>query len=255
MAEDTTRLFAILMPWGRVGSNLVTAALVESANIHIDNEPTTRLKTLGQQKGWSQESIGARQFEQLAAFHQANCDTGDVAGLKLSHRSLIAPREYAQTLRQLGFRPIIMVRNNFLKCAVSQLRAVARAEAPFEQQRAWRSPWAVGATEAKPGPMSIDSNKAIQLVREFEQHHCALLDTASTVFGQDAVQIEYSELSADPAATLRRIFIALKLTPPKRIRVPHKKATSDQLSEDITNYTEFAAAIRAAGMGHFLAEC
>ncbi|MEZ5571233.1 MAG: hypothetical protein R3E64_04340 [Halioglobus sp.] len=254
MNKAATRFFAILMPWGRVGSNLVTAALVDSANIQIDNEPTTRLKTIGQQKGWSREIINARQLEQLSIFHQAYRSAGGVAGLKLSHRSLIAPRDYAEQLIKLGFRPIIMLRNNFLKCAVSQMRAVARAKAPLEQRRNWQSPWAVGSNELKPGPMPINPGEAIQLAHEFAQHHRALLDTSRSVFGQDVVQIEYRELASDPAAVIHNLFIALDLAPPRRIRIPHKKATSDELSQDITNYTEFADAARAAGLGHFLEE-
>ena len=40
------------MPWGRVGSNLVTATLAGSPDIVIDNEPTTRLKTSGYATAW-----------------------------------------------------------------------------------------------------------------------------------------------------------------------------------------------------------
>ncbi len=253
MTRDRTRFFAILMPWGRVGSNLVTMALAASENIEIDNEPATRLSTSGHQEGWSKEMIGARQLEHLSSFHEAHRDAGGAAGLKLSHRSLIAPRDYAECLIELDFLPIIMLRNNFLKCAVSQMRALARVEALRRQRPNWRSPWAVGRTEPKPGPTTIDPTEAIRLTQVFEKHHLALLETSRAAFTRDTIQIEYRQLASNPGATIERLFRALDLSPPKRIRVPHKKATSDLLSQDITNYTEFAEAVHRAGLGHFLA--
>lgn len=254
MKNAATQFFVIVMPWGRVGSNLVTAALAESADIEIDNEPTTRLKTLGSNEGWPRANIGARQLEQLSAFHQMHRADGGAAGLKLSHRSLITPGDYAKNLTRLGFRPIVMFRNNFLKCAVSQIRALARAEVHPSEQRNWQSPWAVGAAEMKPDPIPIDPRQAIRLTREFESHHHALMATSNAAFGPNVMRIEYHELASDPEATIRKIFRALDMTPPRKVRVPYKKATSDILEQDITNYVEFENAIRAAGLDHFLGE-
>ena len=252
MGRGTTRLFAILMPWGRVGSNLVTSSLMASADIEIDNEPTTRLKTFGLRKGLSSATIAAQQLEHLSSFRAANRDAGAAVGLKLSYRSLIAPHYYMERLAGLGFRPIIILRHNFLRCAVSQLRAVARAEAQDKGQRIWRSPWAVAVDEPKPGPTHIDTGEAIRLTHEFEKYHWALLDSAATHFGDAAVHIEYRELAADPEATIRKLVALIGLPSPGRVCVPEQKATSDSLSDDITNYAEFAQAIQAAGFGRFL---
>lgn len=250
--KAATRFFVILMPWGRVGSNLITMTLAASKNIEIDNEPSTRLNTLGRREGWSSERIAERQLEHLSTFHRIHRDKVSAAGLKLSHRSLIAPGDYMNRLIELGFFPIIMVRKNFLKCAVSQMRALARVEALRGRSQNWNSPWAVGRTEPKPGPIPIDPSEAIRLTGEFEKHHHALIATSRAAFGQGTMQIEYRELASDPGATIRKIYGALELTSPRRVRVPHRKATSDLLSEDIPNYTEFADAIHAAGLGHFL---
>lgn len=252
MGKAATRFFVILMPWGRVGSNLVTASLETFSEVKIDNEPTTRLKTFARHTGLPSAAIAEQQFEHLSAFHKAYREAGGAAGLKLSYRSLIEPHDYTQRLVTLGFRPIVMLRDNFLHCAVSQMRAVVRAEATEKGQTLWRSPWAVAMDEPKPGPTRIDPGEAIRLTREFEKHHWALLQTVGACFGQNAMKIEYSELAYDPRTTIRKILLSIGLFAPSGVCVPQKKATSDKLSDDITNYAEFADAVHAAGLSHFL---
>ncbi len=243
-----TRFFAILMPWGRVGSNLVTAALATSGHVKIDNEPTTRISTLGHNDGLSRDVIGQQQFAHLRAFKEHHQDADTAVGLKLSHRSLMSPRKYLKDLVDADFRLVVMLRSNFLKCAVSQLRALDRAQL----QTNWQSPWAVARTEPKPGPTRIDPDEAIRLFKVFKKHQKALLDTVACVRAPDAMQIEYSRLAADPEATIRDVFSTIGMAQPERIRIPHKKATSDDLADDITNYPEFAQRVRDAGLDAFL---
>jgi hypothetical protein len=256
LAPAPGRFFAVLMPWGRVGSNLVAATLAASPDIVIDNEPATRIRTLGARDGLSRAAMNAAQFAHLAEFHQTHRGAARTAGIKLSHRSLIAPRDYAQRLADLGFVPVIMLRDNFLKCAISQMRATARAEPDPQTGRHWQSPWAVARSEPKPGPVHIDPAEALRLVRVFEKHHNALIETAEAVFGPvfgpDVLRIEYRDLAADPEGTIGNLFIRFGLTPPEVIALPYQKATSDALREDITNYAEFAQAVEEAGLAHFL---
>lgn len=249
---SATRYCCILMPWGRVGSNLVTAALAASPGVVVENEPTTRLKTYGLRDGLSEQDIGDQQFRHLSEFHETHAGTGHTALLKLSFRSLIDPDCYMARLVALGFRPVLMLRDNFLKCAVSQLRASVRNAAPAQERTHWQSPWSVASHEPKPGPVDIDPVKAIRLTREFKKFQQALLEAAA-VFGPDAVQIEYRELASDPQATIRKVYTAFGLNPPGNIHLPYRKATSELLCEDITNYAAFEEAVQDAGLGRYLA--
>jgi hypothetical protein len=252
LVPEPGRFFALVMPWGRVGSNLVAATLAASPDIVIDNEPATRIRTLGARDGLSRDAMNAAQFAHLAEFYQTHRATARAAGIKLSHRSLIAPRDYAQRLVDLGFVPVIMLRDNFLKCAVSQMRATARADPDPKTGQHWQSPWAVARSEPKPGPVHIDPAEALRLTRVFEKHHNALIETAEAVFGPDVLRIEYRALAADPEGTIGNLFIRFGLTPPDVIALLYQKATSDALREEITNYAAFAQAVEQAGLAHFL---
>jgi hypothetical protein len=251
MARRETRFFALLMPWGRVGSNLMAAALSRQPGIALANEPTTRIRTDAQREGWSEAQVRRAQFDQLAAFHAEHAGRRRAAGLKLSHRSLSEPLAYLTRLRAMDFLPVAMVRENTLKCAVSQMRAQARSRAGAAGG-GWRSPWAIGADEPKPGPAPLDPAEAIRLAGVFAEAQETMDRTLARVFGSDVLRVEYRDLAADPEGEVARVFAHLGLDAPERLELAHRKATSDDLSEDVTNYAEFAAAVRASPYARFL---
>ncbi|SEP22016.1 hypothetical protein SAMN04490248_14111 [Salinihabitans flavidus] len=116
----------------------------------------------------------------------------------------------------------------------------------------WNSPWAVRAEEPKPGPASIDIEKAIRLTAIFAKMEASLEKSVESVFEGIALRIEYEELASDPVETIELIFGYLGLVAPETIALRYRKATSDRLSDDICNYAEFEAAVEAAGYSHFL---
>lgn len=246
------KLFALLMPWGRVGSNMVAESMNGWRRIHIENEPATRIKTFGLQDRLSLEEIQTRQLEHLESFVGAGHPRVLAAGLKLSHRSLIDPEQYLGRLAEHGFSLIVMLRENFLKCAVSQVRADARARNPERFSQTWESPWAVAAREPKPGQMPVDVNLTLRLAAEFEQHHGAVLDRVHKTFGEQFLRIEYAQLAADPERVLADIYSYLNIQRPRNILIPHRKATSEDLREDISNFAEFETKVRQSPFSRFL---
>lgn len=239
----------IVMPWGRVGSNLVSLTLSRTSGVVIDNEPTTRIRTDGHQAGLTMSQMGAQQLDHLSNFVSTHEGTARAAGLKLSHRSLVAPLEYLAKARNDGFDPIVMTRRNHLKTAVSQLRAQHRAQ---QTESHWESPWAVRREEPKPGPTLIDVAEAIRLTGVFSTLETAMQKSISTVFGDAALRIEYADLAAAPADNIAMIHDYLGLPLTKEIDLSHRKATSDVLADDILNYDEFRDAVRATGLGRFI---
>ncbi|MCA0918755.1 hypothetical protein [Pseudooceanicola nanhaiensis] len=244
--------FVLLMPWGRVGSNLVTSALAQRAEVRIQNEPTTRIRTYGHRRGRSRDHMRDQQFLHLRGVVARAQRTSLVLGLKLSYRSLLAPEAYLGELSAARFRVVLMVRENALKCAVSQMRALARAQAA-QDDAPWQSPWSIGLTEPKPGPSEIDPEEAIRLTHVFAKMHDQMVASAQAAFGDAALVVEYRALAAEPEATMARIFAHVGLVPPERIDLLHRKATSDDLREEIPGYEGFAARVTEAGLGRFLA--
>ncbi|WP_417724412.1 hypothetical protein [Salipiger sp.] len=245
--------FVLLMPWGRVGSSLVTSALWSAPGVRIENEPTTAIRTRGAAEGATPAEIGARQRAHLDAFLGGQEEGCVAAGLKLSHRSLVAPRDYLAQLSGAGFRGVLMLRRNVLKCAVSQMRALTRTAAAGGEGP-WQSPWAVRTVEPKPGPTVIDPDEAIRLAGVFRRSHDRMLRDVAALPGGGAgwSRVEYEDLCADPEGTTRAIFDRLEIPAPKDIALKHRKATSDRLEEDILNYDAFAGAVRAAGLERYL---
>lgn len=251
--QDPVR-FVILMPWGRVGSNLVASSLIQSARVYVDNEPTTRIRTTGHRRRRTRTEMGLEQKRHLQDFLEWSAHEYEAAGLKLSHRSLIDPRAYLGRLAEVDARVVLMVRENAVKCAVSQLRALARGAPPVSGVARWRSPWAVQTDEPKPGPSPVDIDEAIRLAQVFDRMHAQLLTSAQQVFAGNWHLVEYRDLAAQPQSTLAGVFRYLGLTPPDPIPILHRKATSDRLSDDIANYEEFRARASAAGLARFLSE-
>ena len=249
MSDPATVFFVILMPWGRVGSNLVSTTLNRTRGVTVNNEPTTRIRTEGHRDGLSLADMAAQQTAQLDAFVETHRGVTAVAGLKLSHRSLVEPKPYLLRIREYGFRPVIMTRRNHLKTAVSQLRAQDRANQAATE---WKSPWAVRTEEPKPGPTAIDIEEAIRLTALFAKMEKSLERSIKAVFNGTGLRIEYAELAADPAATMVAIFDYLDLAVPHSFDLTYRKATSDTLSDDICNFTDFKKAAVAAGYSHFL---
>lgn len=249
---EAPRRFVLLMPWGRVGSNLVAATLGRRPDIRIDNEPTTRIRTYGERDGVSTQDQAKRQLAELETFLAATADTAETraAGLKLSFRSLLEPRVYLFRLRTANVPLVLMTRQNHLKSAVSQLRARARAEA---EDVPWQSPWAVRAKEPKPGPVALDPDEVIRLTKLFRQLHHETLKTVRAVYGDDWIIVEYDHLAANPEAEIGRICDWIGLARFDTADLPYRKATSDDLSEDVTNYKALARAAREAGFGQMLA--
>lgn len=247
--SNNGRRFVLLMPWGRVGSNLVAATLASSPDIRIDNEPTTRIRTFGERDGVPKEDQAQQQLAELETFLAEDPDDMRAAGLKLSYRSLIEPRVYLAHLRTAAVPLVLMTRKNHLKCAVSQLRARVRAGA---ESTPWQSPWAVRAQEPKPGPVEIDPVETVRLAKLFERLHAETLKAVRRVYGDDWLSVEYAELAASPKSVIGRICDWTGLDRPETEDLPHRKATSDDLSEDVLNYTELASAAEAAGFADML---
>ncbi len=237
----TVPLFAIWMPWGRVGSNLVVTVLNEYAGIGIANEPTTVLASRRRKEPGAQFLTDLDQLAYLRDFPDVGrfglpVLRGPLCGVKLSHQSLISPMAAHGVLAERGFRIVAMYRDNHIKTAISQIRAEKRAQAGS------RDAWSVSRRSRPPGPMQVRPTLALTRARACAQSARRLRDYLGHFHPEGGLAIRYEELNAAPHDTIRRIADHLGLRLPQKFVLPHQKATDDDLSRSVTNWPEVRAA-------------
>lgn len=241
-------IFCLLMPWGRVGSNLVSALLQDRPGLVLQNEPTTRIRTLGERNRVPRHEQAAQQLKELERLLMVS-GRYQWTGLKLSHRSLLQPSDYLGRLLAAGSRLVLMTRGNHLRCAVSQMRALERARSG---KSGLRSPWGVRASEQKPGPSEIDPNEAVRLTRLFGRLEAATLASVRQVFGTDWLAVEYADLAADPGIVLADICDWIGMPRFEVTALPYRKATADDLADDVLNHAALVEVVTDAGLERFL---
>src|SRR5215469_603882 len=115
--------FILLMPWGRVGSNLLLSILQKSAPMKVNNEGLNRLRTAADQESW------------FRAFYETGKEPASHQHIG-SKQNLLAIRDlagFSQLLLENQVRIVRLRRDNLVKAAVSQMRAEQYAEHTAEQ--------------------------------------------------------------------------------------------------------------------------
>lgn len=230
----SVRRFMIVMPWGRVGSNLVLAGVQRRARrsygaegFDIANEPLNRIKGREAQMGWLRE-------------HYAERDGLILVGSKQAVRAMTDPTGIAAECRALDVQMILMHRRNLVKAAVSQVRAEQYAEKTLKETG--RAQWGVKPGSDGLGPSAIDPDVLLERIEIMAQATQALFD----VFGRHPnLSVAYEEILADAHATIDRVSMALglDLVP---IELAFQKATSSSLRDDLTNFDQIEARLAAS---------
>jgi hypothetical protein len=224
----------IVMPWGRVGSNLVLAGIQRRARrsygaegFDIANEPLNRIKGSDAQMGWLRE-------------HYAERDGLFLVGSKQAVRAMTDPTTIAAECRTLDVQLILMHRRNLVKAAVSQMRAEQYAEKTLMETG--RAQWGVRPGSDGLGPSAIDPDELLERVEIMDQATHALFD----VFGRHPhLSVAYEEILADAHATIDRVSMALELHLAP-IELAFQKATSSALRDDVTNFGQIEERLAAS---------
>ncbi|MBV8976517.1 MAG: hypothetical protein JO261_10330 [Alphaproteobacteria bacterium] len=214
--------FLLLMPWGRVGSNLVFDILRQSARMKLANESLNALKTWPEQQAW---------FAQFYETARPATEHGFI-GSKQNMLAVRDDRTFASLCREAGVRIVRLRRASILKAAVSQMRA--------EQHARTTGSWAVKRGGAVPGPSAIEPElllKRLKMMEDCDRRLTALFAAEETL------DIAYEELNAalDTAIARVRAYLGVPQTPYK---VPFDKATPDRLEEAIVNLDAVRAALK-----------
>lgn len=233
--------FAIIMPWGRVGSNLVVSVLADHGRIGIANEPTTALESRHRGDPGAQFLTDRDQLAYLRAFPEVaefglTMPAGSLRGLKLSHNALVSPMAAHGVLAERGFRIVAMYRDNHVKTAISQIRAETRARAGS------RDAWSVSHKSARPGPVPVRPAMALARARTCAKAARSMRAYLAHFHPGGYLDIEYEALNANPHDIIRRIADHIGARLPGHFALPHRKATDDDLSQSVTNWEEVRAA-------------
>jgi hypothetical protein len=228
--------FMLLMPWGRVGSNLLLAILRQSAPMKLANENLNSLRT------WEEQASWFRDFYETAAEAPAHAFIG-------SKQNLMAIRDVAAMtglIRDAGLRVVRLRRDNVVRAAISQMRAELYAEQRFREtgERAW----AVKAGAPPLGPASLDPDVLLTRIETMDRQHRQLMQA----FPAEAVMdIEYEAINRDLDAVAVAVRDYLGV-PQTKYRVPFDKATPDDLPSVVPNLEALRARLAATPYAEFL---
>ena len=212
--------FMLLMPWGRVGSNLLMAILRQSAPMKLQSEQLIQLKTDADQEKWFAEfyEIGADQPSALFIGSKQNL---------LSIRDFEAMRA---RITDYGIRLVRLRRDNLVKTAISQMRAEQYAD-KMERETGKRV-WALKAGAERLGPTEIDPDVLVRRIGLIERTQSQLMDGFEA---GKVLDLEYEEINRSVENVAGRLRSFLDVPGNPKYRIPHAKATPDDVHTSIAN--------------------
>ncbi len=134
-------LTVCLMPWGRVGSNLLNSIIARGRNVVVYNEPLTRIDSRGRKSGESRKQIWTAQRDWLAE-NIVQPDTDSTVFLNLSAVHVLRAAAFAKLIAPRKPTYIVLDRRDDLATAVSALRTRAWVDegAAIGEKRTWAIP-------------------------------------------------------------------------------------------------------------------
>jgi hypothetical protein len=217
--------FMLLMPWGRVGSNLLFAILRQSAAMKLANESLNAIRDAEAQAAWFREFY----------------ETEEAAPSQLfigSKQNMLAVRDDAAMvglIRDAGLRVVRLRRANLVKAAVSQIRAEQYAERTGVETGTRL--WAVKKGDAPLGRAPIDPELLVKRIGIMGACDRRLMQALGAA---EVLDIDYEDVNFALGDTVTRVRDYLGV-PQAPYRVPYDKATPDDLSDAITNFDEIVA--------------
>lgn len=217
----------LLMPWGRVGSNLCVDILLQSQNVRLENEPLTVIKA--NHPDASDEQLAAWQMDWLER-NVSPAPDGQRLIVKVAANSIADPSAFTRFLVERKARLIMMDRRNVMATVVSALRAeeYARQEELATGVAAW--------SLAKGKTADIMPEISVRGLRTGVRNVLSsrrICDSITSVIAPRAT-IWYEDLAGDLDAEVARLTAAVGLEPfPYEVR--YAKFTPMALREAVAN--------------------
>ncbi len=217
----------MLMPWGRVGSNLCADVLLQSGRVRMENEPLTVIKT--QNHGRPVKELSALQMNWLAENVVPPKDDRKLI-VKLSALSVAAPDEFIAFLRERPPTLVMMDRRDILATAVSALRAEAFARKLLAETG--QASWALKKGMTADVTPTVEAHDLRRFINNILRARRVCEAVAAAM--PPALSIFYEDLNADPAGVIAGLVGTLGLEPfPYEMR--HLKFTAMPLRKSVAN--------------------
>lgn len=214
LPSDWTRFVMLML--GRSGSSHLTALLDSHPHVRARGEKPGSMK-LTKQMSWSRR------------FYETPPDAGvRVIGFKIKRKDLKDPDAFADLLRELEVRVIMLRRRNLVKMTVSWLNS----ERLFNETGQWN----LSSDAERLPPLVVDPDRFDRRLGLIAKARDAL-EAYVDGLGLPTTGVYYEELLADERGTLARLFDFLGVEPADT-RSPFKKNTSDDLATAIANFHE-----------------
>lgn len=230
-----SRIAVLLMPWGRVGSNLVNSVVQKSKSRRVWNEPLTGVQTrvIGgggtladvwpAQLDWLREHIGGS--DERIFLNVAANSVGDAAGF----------RDY---MAQFSPHYLVLDRRDDLATAISALRTEAwvREGAEKGEARSWAIPSGL-AVSFRPFIEPKRLEAAYSIIRQGREN------IREITAGLGVRHFDYEDLVADMGTVIRNILAEAGI-PDYDFKVTSGKFGSTELSGMIENADEIMRVAR-----------
>jgi LPS sulfotransferase NodH len=220
--------FMLLMPWGRVGSNLIFAILRQSAKMKLANESLNSIRTAEDQAAW------------FDAFYEAGSASPSQIFIG-SKQNMLAIRDDAALvarLRAAKVRVVRLRRADLVRAAVSQIRAEQYAEKTGTETG--ERLWAIRKGMTPLGATAIEPELLLKRIAIMEAADARLMQAFDPA---EVLDIEYEDVNISLDGVVRRVRDYLDV-PQGPYNVPFVKATPDRLEDAIANYDEVLAKLR-----------
>jgi hypothetical protein len=250
--DPVVKPLLVLMPRGRVGSNLLTSQLNGHRRIKMFNEALTGISSkygahpADRQSAWAEQKIWLEQFLAELPSHAPKA----YVGVKVDFTMIGDPRAFISIVHAHRFEVIYIYRANVVKQAVSLVRA--RANAQRMREKYGTALWGIRSSEDVLPPGPVDVKELEQLATLMMRQHVAcefFLNSAMI----DFLPIEYARFTADLDAGLRRVEAFLGVEQISR-STTFVKSTPDDLAASVTNITELRNALRYEPFASMLVE-
>lgn len=229
--------FLVVMPWGRVGSNLVMDLIRQAAiKKKLNSEQFNSLATIDEQVSWF------RTFYEI----DSPMRTKKLIGSKQSVLSMRDISVIEALLAEHEIKVIRLRRDNCLKAAISQIRAEQYAEKM--RRETGRAPWAIKRGEPKPEPGYLDPEIVLRRTGIMETCHVRMMDAFGAL---SLLDIEYEEINGAPEDVHRRVASFLGI-PKYAAEVAFEKATPNDLRLAVTNFEDVESAVRSSPFAKYL---
>ncbi len=247
--SEGPRPLLVLMPRGRVGSNLLTSQLNAHRQIKMFNEVLT---SMGTRHGKRKDEAWIEQRAWLEAFVAGLSEHAKrrYVGLKVDFGMIGDPDAFIGFVCDHGFTTLYIHRANFVKQAVSLVRA--RANAARTREKYGAALWGIGSPEDALPPGPVDPVEIEQIAGVMMRQHEACVSGLERA-GIDYLPIEYASFTRDMNGTLVRIEAFLGIDGITR-DTRFVKGTDDDLRLAVTNFDALQARLTHEPFASMLVE-